>query len=219
LKPSQVTIRSEDPVISVTGLLGPDGARITDGYGGWEIVERPRRQGVTLWTGRPPFTMTLDIIFDGLKKLDPIEILCSSLERLALPPNESEEPPVVKVTGVQIPRPGLPWVVENIAWGEAIRNGSGRRLRQVATVTLIRYNKEDRLREQKASARARSTTMNGRVVEAKSGKRIYVAKASDTLASIAATQLGDISRWAEIGELNDIRDPSKSLANRRIRLP
>jgi len=214
MRSSQITISSSKPKIWVAGLVGPDGPKITDGYGGWSTVDRPRRQGVTLWTGRPPFKMTVDFVLDGYKKLKPVEIACASLERMALPPTEGKEPPVLKVSGDMVPHPGLDWVLEDIQWGETIRNSSGRRLRQVATLTFIRYVKEDRLREQKASARARGSSKGG-----KKGT-IYKSKSGDTIAVIAAEQLGNVTRWAEIGDLNDIREPNKPIkTGTNIKLP
>jgi hypothetical protein len=153
---ARVTLSSDKPAISVTGWLGPNGAVPTGGYGGWEIVSRPRRQGLTIWNGRDPFKMSLQLVLDGFIAQDPIEIECSSVERLALPATDLNQPPVVTISGAAVPHSDLPWVIDNITWEEAERDSYGRRLRQVLTIDFIRYVKDERLKEQKASARARA---------------------------------------------------------------
>jgi hypothetical protein len=47
------------------GMLGPEGARVTEGYGGWESVAVPRSLSITEWTSQPNMAMTLDLLFDG----------------------------------------------------------------------------------------------------------------------------------------------------------
>lgn len=47
------------------GMLGPEGARITAGYGGWEEVPVPRAKGITEWRGERLFQMTVDMLIDG----------------------------------------------------------------------------------------------------------------------------------------------------------
>jgi hypothetical protein len=195
---------------------------MTDGYGGWENVKRPRRQSVTLWTGRDPFQMTVDLIFDGVKGMNPIELDCKALERMALPPVEGEEPPVVSIQSPMIMWPGLPWVITRLDWQDALRNSEGRRVRQNVTVTLTRYVKEDRLREQKASKRAaaKSKTQAKNDGNKSSTKKTVVAKEGDTVLTIAGREIRDIESWRSIANANNIRDPAAEIGTGRvIRLP
>jgi hypothetical protein len=46
-------------------LLGPEGARITEGYGDWESVAIPRGRPITEWKGRKMFRQTIDLLYDG----------------------------------------------------------------------------------------------------------------------------------------------------------
>lgn len=46
-------------------MLGPEGARVTAGYGDWEVVPIPRDVGITEWRGRRNFEMSLDLLYDG----------------------------------------------------------------------------------------------------------------------------------------------------------
>jgi hypothetical protein len=46
-------------------MLGPEGARVTEGYGGWEQTGVPRSLSITEWTSQPNMAMTLDLLIDG----------------------------------------------------------------------------------------------------------------------------------------------------------
>lgn len=156
-----ITLASTVPKISVTGLIGPNGVDITDGYGGWELVERLRRQSATIFKGRSPFKMTLHFVMDAFVSGISVEGKCTSLERLALPPEDGQEPPVIKITGAIVPHRDLPWVIENLTWEDVERNRDGSRIRQVVTIELRRYLKPTMLPAQKASARARTNGRSG----------------------------------------------------------
>jgi hypothetical protein len=46
-------------------MLGPEGARVTGGYGGWNVVPVPRSIGITEWDGEPNMEMEIDLLYDG----------------------------------------------------------------------------------------------------------------------------------------------------------
>jgi len=46
-------------------MLGPEGARITDGYSEWEAVSIPRERAVTEFRHRRPYVQTIDALIDG----------------------------------------------------------------------------------------------------------------------------------------------------------
>ena len=48
-------------------LLGPEGMKVTGGYGEWNVVPVPHEVGITEWRGRRNYEATLDILFDGWK--------------------------------------------------------------------------------------------------------------------------------------------------------
>lgn len=143
----EITIRVADPppALSVKVLMDEAGCVITGGYGGWELIDRPRRVAVTMWQGRQPYQMTAAIIFDGFRENDDVEIAIANLERMALP--FGKEPPPVHVLGTAVPHGGdqMKWIIQEIAWGDKIRNSRGRRLRQHAVVTLSGFVEVDRI--------------------------------------------------------------------------
>lgn len=146
--------------ISVTCWLGPDDPKPTTGYGGWVQVERPRKGSVTQWTGRSQYEMPIQIVIDGFHDTNEIEDECRRLELMALP--DKKEPPQIKIYSDSVPHagPDLEWVINGIDWGNAIRrNFNGKRVRQEATVNLIRYASYDKVQ---LSAAARFRARKGR---------------------------------------------------------
>lgn len=225
MKPGYVTLRSTAPNLTVTCLLGADGARVTGGYGGWVDVPRPRRLALTQWDGRSPFEMAVQLVLDAHADDGSVEAQCSALERMALPPRSLAEPPVITITG-PVPHDDLTWVVLGLDWGSAMRNEDGNRSRQEVTVTLKRYVADDRLQLRPAAERAREKGLGGgggtNSPAAKTpGKRTYVVKAGDTLSEIAARKdiYGNASMWPKIAQANGIRDPRNLRVGQVLRIP
>jgi hypothetical protein len=216
----EVTINSANPTLSVTAWLGVDLPTVTGGYGGWQMVARPRRQALTAWMGHEPFSMDLPLLLDGFVNNFSVEARCSALERMARPPKEGDEPPLVKVIG-PVPHADLTWVINSIRWGDALRSSTGPRVRQFVTLSLVKYIADDRVQLTSAAARARakavpSSTAGGKPVNPTAP---YVVKAGDTLSSIAASILGDYNKWRDIAKLNDIRDPKSIRVGQKLRMP
>ena len=137
-------ISKTTPKLTLNCWLGGEGSKVTAGYGGWTIVNRPRRTGVTHWNGRQPYEMSIAIVIDGFSDRDAIEAECFTLEQMALP--WGKQPPVIEIVSNSVPHTDLDWVITNIEWGNSIRGQfNGKRIRQEATVNLLRYNPADKL--------------------------------------------------------------------------
>lgn len=149
-------------------MLGPQGGRITDGYGDWSATERPKDVSIIEWQGRKPYAMSLDLMWDGWlqhpvypglsnrpvtspPKLPRgwsfvhrqglwVENHIGKLEELALPRNDTDEPPPsLRIYGA-VPHAELRWVIQGLDWGDCIRDEvTGRRMRQQVTVSLLEY--------------------------------------------------------------------------------
>lgn len=148
-------------------LLGPEGARVTEGYGDWSVVPVRRSVGITEWAGRRNYAMSLDLLFDGwiqhpirpslpgsfvgrpsLPNGRPtfspgrglwLEAAIENLEALATPGRNMLTPPSLRIYGA-VPHPEIRWVIQNLEWGDAIRDiVTGRRMRQQVTVQLVEY--------------------------------------------------------------------------------
>lgn len=214
----QVTILSTRPSISVTAWLGADPPTVSGGYGGWDIVARPRRQALTHWKGHDPFQMELPILLDGFVNNSSVEARCTALERMARPPRVLDEPPLVKVIG-QVPHTDLVWVIQTIRWGDVVRSTTGQRIRQACIVSLLRYIEHDRVQLAGAAARARQLATTASNSPTSGISAPHTVKKGETLASIAAAKLGDYKRAGEIAALNGIRDPKSIKVNQKLRLP
>lgn len=147
-------------------LLGPEGARVTAGGGGWETIPVPRGVGITEWKGRPNYEMSLDLLYDGWlihpQRPNPprsfigrpnlpigithastglwMEGTIATLESLAVPGRDMVTPPSLRIYGA-VPHTDLRWVIQSLEWGDAVRDRiTGRRMRQQVTVHLLEYN-------------------------------------------------------------------------------
>jgi nucleoid-associated protein YgaU len=244
-----VTLRCSDPPTVLTMRLGEDRPNVTAGYGGWDEVQRPRRTAAITWTGTPVRRMDLAVLIDSFAAGTSVEADIAQLERLARPrPGGSPPSLTLDAAGGHIPYRGLTWVADSIAWGDAEMNTAGNRTRQAATLSLVEYATDKLVVERapanarRAKAKASSGTSNkkGAAVKRKSasrgkssrsgaralarGARAVSASASvayegEDLASIAARELGDATRWREIADLNDIRDPRAIVIGQVLRLP
>jgi len=154
----EITIKTVSaPKLSVTCLMGADPPKPTGGYGGWEIVPRPRRVALTQWTGREPLQMEVPIVLDGWKQNDSVEYDCTKLERMALP--YVKEPPAVKLVGTAVPHNDLDWIIQDIQWGDAMKMTNGDRARQEAVLIVISKIDIDKVR---LTAAAKTRAKKGR---------------------------------------------------------
>lgn len=156
LDASQVnlTATTGDVDLSVTALLGPNGAVPSEGYGGWTVVDRPRATGLTFWQGASPFQMSLQIVLDDFIGQGSVDDDCSRIERMSMPPTKDDVPPVIDLDGAAVPKTTLRWIIQDIAWEDVERRADGKRTRQVLTLTLRQFVTNAGL---KASQRAKRT--------------------------------------------------------------
>lgn len=226
-----VTFTCKKPALSVSVMLGPEAPRITGGYGGWEKVARPRRQSLTRWIGRDPLQQTISIMFDKFANGESVENEIAKLETMAFPRDRGDSPPVIRIhnedgaEGAAL-HTEVPWVIDNIDWGESSRTRKGFRTRQAATVYLLRYvpdeyakpappPKKNRNKHGKKGRNSQSPlSMPGQ-----SSPILYVVKEGDTLTSIAARELDDWRLWIQIADANGLRDPDFLTLGQRIRMP
>lgn len=209
---------SAEGIADAVAMPDEQAAQVSAGYGGWSVVPRQRRVGLTLWQGKEPLRMTVPLLFDGVANGASQELMISHLSRMALPPTVGGEPPVVTVAGRSLPKPGpTKWVIDSLQWGGNViwglaNNGVYARLRQDCIVTLLEYRADDRAAF-KGLMPGKKTTANG---SSKSGwPKVYHVKKGDTLRKVAARKeiYGDASKWKPIGKANGIRDPNFVLAN------
>jgi len=235
-----VNIRSTDPPISLTARLSADRPNVTQGYGGWSEVARPRRTTVTVWGGLPALRMDLPILFDHFKDQSSVEPQIAYLQRLAVNSAADGWPPRCRINarGAAVPYQGRLWVIDSLTWGDAEMNKRGNRTRQQVTLGLLEYIQDVRLDVRSASQLQRMKVASTKTAAGAARKRVIASRArgtnyrgsapgqvtagfgeGDDLMSIAAKELGDAKRWPELAKLNGIRDPRSIKPGQVIRLP
>lgn len=210
---------SADGISDVVALLDELPPQVVSGYGGWAVVGRDRRIGLTQWNGKDPLRWAIPILFDGLTTRTSQELQISRLSRMALPPLQGGEPPVVSVSGSGLSSPGpSEWVIENLQWGtskvirEFTDNGVMARMRQDCVVNLLQYVAPDR-----AQFKAiQPGTNNGKKV---GWPKSYRTVKGDTLNTIAVKFYGDSTKWKLIGSANNIRDPQAVRPSTLLTIP
>jgi|SRR5215831_3560305 len=210
-----------------TAFLDETPITMTGGYGGWTVVSRQRRTGLTMWQGKDPLRLSIPILFDGYANNIGVEMDISRLSRMALPVNEglTAEPPLVTIEGKALPRPGPKfWVVENLQWGTNViydfdDTGKMSRLRQDCVVNLMQYVAGDR-----ASFGGLSPTKAGGS-KAKPGSKGFqkprTVKAGDSLSKIANSVYKNPgpNDWKLIAKANGIRDPRHISPGQKLKIP
>lgn len=210
----QIRLTSVDPYLVFQAVLGDVTPLISNGFGGWKTIDRPRRVQMTAWQGRQTFQLVCNVILNCFEeptgKVD-VEQEISVLESLAQVPDGKNEPPILQVDGGgAVPHdvhsaPKAFWVLNDIQYTEQLWNDNGRRSRAVATLTLLEYEPDVIAQTGKKASGAK--------------KKVYIVKAGDTLQSIAAHQLHDRKRWRDIARLNHIRDPKAVHKGQHLKMP
>jgi nucleoid-associated protein YgaU len=200
---------SRNPNLQVYALLGEKNPVITDGYGGWTVVNRPHRRGLTNWTGRNPFRQEIDIVISEFKDGTSVEPQIKALQEMASPVlSNPARTPVVRIHGDMLVHKDTDYIIEDLVFGATERNHEkGHRTRQLVTVKLLEYVDGGDVKENK--------TKPGHNIK----YRTYTIKHGDTLQKIAKKFLGDYKRWKEIAKLNNIHDPRHPPVGKKIRIP
>lgn len=199
-----------------------DGTINITGGGGFESVARPLKQPVTPWRGpQSAYTMEIPLVLDTLD--DPngrdVEDRCRALEKMAgalVTDSEGQPPLLVLNANGGIPNdvynfPPLRWVIpEPPTYGEQLRNGSGRRVRQVVTVKFMNYVAYDQLTRDKNV----QTTRPANTTVVKHGET-FNAIAARTLKQYGGAHLGN-----RLAHYNGARDgASKPPPGTTVRIP
>lgn len=183
--PGWVHLMSHQPYLNQRVRLGPDGFKITAGFGGWNTTTRPRAVGMTTWTGVPPYEAKLQIIYNDW---DGVENLIRQLMDVARG-SVSSGPGIVWLDGI----PALPvdrWIISDLEFDDdhMIRKTDMRRRRQIVTITLLEYQPPVyELLAKNALKKARPKTV------------IYKVKKGDTPAKIARARH---CHWQDLKTLN-----------------
>jgi hypothetical protein len=211
----------------VVVLLGETPAHVTSGYGGWTVVARQRRVGLSVWNGREPIKMDVPILFDGVADEISQEVAISRLSRMALISSHSSEPSVVTVSSKGVPKPGPKnWVIESLDWGTDViwdfsSKGVMARLRQDCVVHLLQYVDEDRVALGKISKGAAAKKASSKIAPFGWAASVKALE-GDTLPKIASRvyRPTGVDDWLKLKKANPgVRDPRHVKKGTLIRVP
>lgn len=208
----KVRIIATDPAIDITVPMGDGPATITQGLGGWQVVDRQDDIAATDWTGQEPLVQAVPLLLDGFSKGESVERDLNTIFKLARDVVGDEHiPPIFKVFG-PIYFSHKEWVLPDggieLDSASVIREDDGTLLRQALTLRLLEYVKPDTITI-RGKGKQRTGLGKARPVS-------YTTRAGDTLAKIAARIFGDWTRWKEIGRKNGISDPNRVLRAGRV---
>jgi nucleoid-associated protein YgaU len=192
----------------------------SEGFGGHEVTNRPKKIGITDWAGRPPFKVQLPIILSD--RGASVLAARQTLEQAAIGAN-NRRPDAVQVhrdpgagggsgtLGDLPPGSGAEgWFIEDIDLsGRAKRRPDRTLVLKEIVLTLLEKQAGDTVREPTLSA-----TVAGKAVATH-----YIVKKGDTLPSIAARELGDSTRWGDIAVLNGLRSSGQLKPGMTLKMP
>lgn len=197
-------------------VFADQAAIVTDGYGGWNTVARPRDIALTEWQGRNPISVEIPFMIDFWME-EPDEtpgVKCENqvknLEKLA-GIHSNDQPPICRIqSGGAIPHGERinNWVIDSITWDRSVelRNRTThRRLRCGGTIVVRQFmTSADIFKKIRKRHKA----------------KIYRTKKGDTLTIIAKKFYGDSSKWKIIGDANHMKDRRKKLkVNTKLKIP
>lgn len=217
ISPPGLTFKVAAKGLPTVTLMFGEGAPELTGYGGWQTRQRPQRRDLTYWAGVAARTLTIPALLDGwapLVRTRPgagpdlnlapqvnLEATIATIEAMATPSqNPYGPPPYVRLYGA-VPRNDLVWGLNDIQWGDSIRNEYGQRVRQFFTLVFIQISGVEEVGRLTAAltqgGNPSATTTN------------YTTSDGETLSKIAVHRLGDVKLWHELARLNGMRDPNK----------
>lgn len=152
--PYQLTIAQADPPHhAVVVDLHDHVPTPTEGGGGWEEVQLPRRPAVLIWKGRGLMKMGLSVIFDGFisdtnVNDGPLRTLLHFWRPEGGKNSDTEEPSVLTLAskGSVVPYTNLRWIIDDLEWGEAQGNAAGERTAQILMLTFKEFRADVRLK-------------------------------------------------------------------------
>lgn len=217
-------------------FLGETEPKVIGGrYGGWTIVSRPRKKGITEWVGTEPLLIEVSFRIDrwDIANVENSGLITEKeirqLERMAgLDEDGADEPPLLR-WNANGPHDfdeseDTLWYIEDLTWGVALRNNTGNRVRQDGVIQLREYVDDDFVQtgadknKIKAAARKKKKAAEDRKVRLR--QKNHVVQPGEDLYEIATKYRGKRSDWKILVKLNPgkLRDPRKVKDGIRIKL-
>lgn len=210
------------PILRVRAVLDATPPTLSEGYGGVNVVSRPRDTALTEYGGTSPMKLTLSLILDGLAARDDQSDFRANLNRMFRPMGETKKTlPLLSVECAVIEPEWTKakWLPSNLTWGSnVVRSGAGNiLLRQDFVIELIEAIRDERLQRLTPANKARE--IYGQVVGSVVTAKTHRVKKGETLRAVAAIALNNPDEWPKIARQNDIRDPKSVKEGDLLRIP
>jgi len=204
-------------IAAVKVLLGEEAPKITGSGAKWDVVDRRRRAGMTVYRGRDPVEQTISVLFDGYLARQPVDLDMAALDRMSRPTPTGSRPPLVHITGSVLRKDIKNWIISDVIWGDNVVKelieGSPATLRADAVITLTEFIEPDNLELPGTQSIVAGTGKDP------PKQKFHVVARGETLNSIAVAVYGDHNRWRDIAKANNIRDPNHPPVGKRLRMP
>jgi hypothetical protein len=195
--PGAIRITSDDPKLDLNVRMAEGAPQLTGGFGGWELVQRPRQVSMTEWSGVEPYQLTVDVLFDGFGTTgaawghpEGLGVENDIYELMRAAHGDDDTPPgICRIHGIQLPADR--WVIESLDFDSdsaIIRRGDRQRLRQKATIVFREWVPPHYLRVSKSALQG-----------AKPKTKVITTKKGDTVAKVAHRAH---CKWTDIRKLN-----------------
>lgn len=219
--PTTIVLKAIDPAGPEVLMRHGDGPSIPSSDAGWEFTKRPRNTSMTEWVGVDPYTLVVPIVMDQYSVDGSVEAAWETLRGIARnrvgPRNQ---PAVVSIACPIVPLTWLHWVIQSLVpTTEYRRSPDGARSYIEATMTLYQWEPTDLAVTVAGASVAQKVAAQTAASGGGSSSKTYTVKSGDTLSRIAATQLGDATKWQSIATLNGIRDPNVIAVGQVLKLP
>lgn len=183
---------SADNGLKVSVLAGDSSPVLSGGFGGWEIVGRPRRAALTRFAGRQPFRQDIPLRFEGYSSETSQESQITILQRMATQGADLSTPPKIRLGGIAF-RKDLTWVIDDITHdGNSVldtQGGSVVRIRSNCVVHLLEFIDDTVI-----------TTAASPAISAQSGKKkvTITTPKGMTLKQIAQLEYKDVTKGMQL---------------------
>jgi len=206
--------------------MNPETIQEQPSVGSWEEIARPRARPMLTFVGRSLRRVSFSLVFDRYDERKSVEDEIDTLKGFGQPRAPGRPPPELELDYGPLHRER--WVLTGMQITEEARNGKLRRCYAVVEIELTEYEDVDLIGSNGkgggGKSPAKRANENRRTVAEETSSpsasgQTATVQAGQTLASIAAQQLGDYTAWPEIAALNGIRDPNRVRPGQTIRLP
>jgi hypothetical protein len=177
----------------------------------YNTVDRPGAFGITEFAGMDPYVMTLPLRFDGYPSTS-VEPQMTGLETLAERQPGTLEPPIIVVSGPNVPHSHLRWRITTLAIDdtETMLLKTGERCRIRVDVSFIQHVVDDLLtRSLKSTKRAKGIAAH----------TTFVRSGEDNLADVSRRVYGTPSRAIDIARASGLRLGARLHVGQYLRYP